>query len=318
MNKFVLGRFSSTIVSIILSLSFVMSVFGITSVVILRSESFYKREVSVYSAELKEDISDELTRQMPDDKIPPAAFVDALDDGTLDFLIEKSVANIVSQNRNDYAYSDDLFNLINSSVKKYADSNGIALTSSEQSALVSLSVDVINGFITDNDITKITMFKYAQSSNSVTVMALSVVMALLCIMLLYYSNKGRHKMYSYYGMAATCAGYIEIFVPLFMLKTGMVNSFAASGYSVFDSAASAELTLLLKLQICIGIFALVAGFAILITNYRYLSKKNDRIKQQREINSKIKDEYIEHYYSKNPKPEPVDPEEKEVMKIDFE
>ena len=317
MNRFLLRKLSSFLLSVVLAFSISLAAYGITSVVMLRSETLYEKYVTAYSEQFKNDLANELTNQMPDDKVPTSAFIDALDDGALRFLIKKSAANVVSQNRNDFAYSEDLFNLINNSVKKYVDENNVRISDSELSALVSLSVDIINGFVINNDVTRIYQFKYAQSNRAVVIMAVSFVLAIVCAISLRYVNKGRHKMYSYYGMSLASAGYLEIFVPLFAIKTGMVSNHAASGYAVFDAAAVDEATMFLHLQMIIGVVLLAAGLITLVMNYRYLKNKTDQIKTQREINSKIKDEYMEHYNSKIPKQEPVDPNKKEVMKIDF-
>lgn len=317
MNNYFVKRASCFVLSLVLAASVVVSFFGTVSVIRLRSETFVADKLSAYTAEIKADIEKEITSQPMSGTVPSDALLAALDDGVMQYLINMSAHNIVMQSTNDFSIDETLYNRLFKNVSAYLDSNGISADAKDISNAVSLQTDVINYVLSSVGTTDILLFSLARSNTSIAVTATAIALAVICAVLIHVIYEGRHKKNSYYGMALATAGYVDIFATAFAGRIGLFSSVSYCGYAPFDQAVSDCTASVSKMQLPVGIALLAAGVVVLLLNYRYLKKKNDRVKEQRTTNDKMRDDYMKHYEQVNaPAPAPV-AGEREETKLDF-
>lgn len=315
MKNPLLSRIVSTLLAIALSLSVVMAVFGITSSCLMNSEKFIGKTVAGYSDQTKSHIDERISLEIPDGKIPADAVAQAVDISVISYINGKITKSIILQSRVDVSTDSTLYNSILRGINTYAKENGIKLSKGEANKLASLAVDVISGYLSSAEFESGVMS--LMHSKGYTVAAfLSIALIFASVILINVVNEGRHKMYSYIGTGMVSAGYIQIVVTVCALKAHVAYGVRYASLEPFDSVLADILKRSSEFQLYAGCFMLVAGLAMLVLNYRYFFKKNKRLSEQRELEYRMRNEYMMHYNSKNA-PSTTVPGEREVMDIDF-
>ena len=315
MNNYLVKRISCILLSLLLTAALVLSFFGISGIAMFRSTGYMESKTSKYSDLIVENIDSEIELQMSPKKLTLQDCKDAVNSDVRDYLIAVTAKNIAHRNANDFSLDTTLYNKIYANLNAAAKAKGINASADEIGDIASLEVDVINSVMAQMETDSIAYTSPFYSRFAGTVVLAGAVLVIAAIYLLDFVNSGRHRKYSYIGMSFASAGFIEIFAPLAMLKFGADLQFSQS--EVLNSITADTLQALIRLQLPFGAALVLIGYVMLLLNYRYFSKKNVKVQYQREMNAKMREDYMRHYESKNaPRPEPK-PGEREEHKIDF-
>ena len=315
MKNTLLSRLVSLLLSVVLALSVITAFFGITSLFLLRSEKYVESRVSLYSDELKSELEECVMNEFSDSKIPASVAASAVDNDLISYINGKITTAITLQNTVDLSTDTNVYNAVIKRVNDYAKNKKIALSKDEANKAASLTVDIISGFFATGEFNN-NMLEMMHGTAFMAASFGSVILAVLCIVLLNLVNKGRHKMYSYIGMGLVSAGYVQIITFAVGLRYHLGNGVRYVSLDALDRVLSDVMSSAFTVQLYAGAVMLAAGMIMLALNYRYFTKKNKRVAEQRELENKMRSEYMMQYNSKN-SPSKIVPGEREVMDIEF-
>ncbi len=315
MDNYIVKRISCIVLSLLLTAALVLSIFGITGIALFRSTSFIVSKSSQYSDAIAKSINSEIEQQMPVSKLTLQDCKAAIDGGVCDYIVSVTAKNIAHKNANDFSLDTALYNKIYANLTSAAKGKDISISADEIGDIASLEVDVINSVMAQMDTNNIAYISLFYSKFAGAAVLVSVALVIAAIFLLDFVNSGRHRKNSYIGMSFASAGAIDIFASLAILRFGTGLQFSQN--EVLSSIVADALQTVLKLQIPCGAALVLVGYLVLFFNYRYFSKKNVKVREQREVNAKMREDYMRHYEQKNaPRPEPKLGEREEHL-IDF-
>ncbi|MBQ9517021.1 MAG: hypothetical protein IJR60_02985 [Eubacterium sp.] len=317
MDNYILKRLSCVLLSLLLTLSLVVALLSLTGVITLRSSNYMSSKISACSAEFEKAIKAEVLEEMQSEAVSADICADAVNADVMNHVVTVTAKNAALGSANDFSFDKTLYNLIVTSLNNNMKAQNVTASAAEIANAASLEVDVINSVMSQVETSDIPYISFFQSKVAGTAVLAGVALAVAAIVLIDLVNGGRHRKNSYIGMSFASAGAIQIFGALAMLNFGFDSAAMFSENAAFNSAMTSALQTVIKAQIIYGIALVLIAYTVLIINYRYFSKKNVRVKEQREVNEKMRREYMRHYEQKNaPRPEPI-PGEREEHKIDF-
>ncbi len=309
MNKFFYSKSFCTVLSLILCVCLMGTALGLVSVFALRSEKIVQNSISSRSDELKADLKERLMLEMPD---ADEGMIEAsLGSDTMDFIVSSSTKSIVIHNKIDFSSSRQLYNSIYKALASYG------LSSEELGNTASLEVDIINGYMQTANSVNTDVFATLGSTAFFAVIGVFVAVGAACVFLVDLITKGRHNKYNYIGLGFTCAGLSGVSTMLAADKKGFFSGDFYCDLPVFNAAAGTVLSQTEKAFLIVSAVFFAIGAALLIYNYFYFTKKNKRVKKQRESVTKMREEYMQNYNEKNTPYQPPAAGEREVMDIDF-
>lgn len=317
MLRYYLNRFLCILMALLLAISLMGVLFSSMLIGMFRSNSFVQFHCNRCSDAIIADIELSSTEAAVAASLPEDAFAGAVNQENFG-TVSTEIARMFSfRYTADYSESSNIYTLFYHRLTEYDNKNGLGLTQEQLESDASLAVNYMNSRFSGKDTQNVKLFNLAYSDTVLYVLigcAVGIVVSNVALGLL---NRGRHRKFSYIGMGFTVAGYCLTFVTLFVLRADVLQNYRFCVYQPYDDMMRLCHETLLHWLMLSGIPLVIAGFAMLIANYRYYAKKLKKARASREDYDRFKEDYMDV-----PKPSRVRQEgeelERHVMKIDFE
>lgn len=319
MIKYFLKRISCSVVAVLLAFSIVILVVSSLFVAFFAGEGFIADKIDENKTEIINDINEEVKPLAQVTGINENAFVNAINEDNFRFISETVAKNLMYSYRTDFSDSHELYSIYYSSISEQLKKDGKKINSKDHSKYASLAVYTASKVINANDTARVYFFYTVHSKKYVLFVIGSLVLTILSIAGIELINKGRHRKFSYMGMGIISSGYILFFGTLFVKKADYVNKNIFLEFEPYNKAVQTAINDTVSRLIFFGIVFIIIGLIMLIVNYNYFRKKNEKALAEKEFNKKLVTDFLEY-------DEPTvshrlgDGEgfEKEITKIDFD
>ncbi|MFR5875191.1 MAG: hypothetical protein ACLUFN_01740 [Eubacterium sp.] len=296
--KYILRKLLCFALSMILAFSIIFLTVGALSIGFLQSESYIESHIKNNSDKLIGEINAELATFDTKVDLPVEAFTTALTEENIGEIVKTAVNNLLYNYSSDFSEDEVLYNSIKSSISGYCQNNGISTSESELSKAAALMVDEINETIGGSSTLNVKVFTFVQSNKLMYIICASVIFIIAGVVLLDLINFGRHRKYSYIGMALTTSGFVLTFSILFARHQDYLSDFKLSSVEAYSLGIAECIDGIMLYSMIIGIICLAVGIIMLLLNYNYFRKKEIKVKASREHNSQLRKEYMEQYNAK--------------------
>lgn len=293
--KYFFRKFLCFALSMLLALSIMLLTVGALSVGFLQSQSNIESHINNYSAELINEINEELITLDDKTDLPVEMFTTALTEEDTAEIVRIAVNNFLYNYSSDFSEDEVLYNSIKNSISGYCQENGINTDDNELSKAAALMVDEINETIGGSSTLNVRVFTFVQGNALMYIICASVILIIASIVVLDLINFGRHRKYSYIGMSLSTAGFVLTFSILFTRLKDYLSTFKFSSVQAYSLGIAGCIDDVMRYSMIIGIVYLVVGIIMLIVNYSYFKTKGVRVKTAHEHNSQLRSQYMEQY-----------------------
>ena len=289
----IVSRLICFVLAIGAALLIVVSVFGSVTIGTLKSHSYVASKFVKYDSQLLETVNDALLEKCDDMPLPAEAFASALNVKEMDSILTTVARNIILCYELDFTDSKELYNYFVEGLGKYCEENGIKMLSEDINRCACYAVDVTNEVLTSGVSNDIAIFRAAIGKSMAIRFIVCFAIAIVFIVLIDLINRGRHRKFSYIGMAFVSAGMIFIAATLYVKSKGYVDSFSFCSLDIYNSAIRDSINSTFFIYPIIGAVFVVLGLVILIMNYIYFRNKNLIVQREKELNIEMKQDFIQ-------------------------
>jgi hypothetical protein len=316
MFKYYLGRISSTLASLAIGVCGVLVIESVFLLALFQSPAFVNKTVNAQKATVITAVDEALEAASTQLGLEKDAMTGAVNDSNVGTLTSILANAMRSGKAADFSSNADLYNILAQKLAQYKKSS---LTPAEINRCASWGVECVNAAIGGKTASG-SMLNFVYSKLVLYVIIAGVVLIAASIAVIEIFNNGRHRRFNYLGMGLTTCGLLLILVPLYERFKNMLAEVSFSDFALYDYAAKSILSFSVKFSLAAGAVIYLAGFIMLVLNYRYFRRRNLEIKERREKRVNENDTYLEpELPASNTKGRNENGEfEREVMKIDFD
>ncbi|MBQ7739792.1 MAG: hypothetical protein IJT65_00965 [Eubacterium sp.] len=294
MNYYLLRRIGYSALSLLLALSIVGFVAGVSVVVFFQDSEFVVRRVEENKKELIEVIDDNLSESASKLGLPSSAFTGAVNDDNISIISHEIAKNIMYCYTSDFSDNKDLFNAVSRKYSEYVSENNLTYSSTKIDMDASYATNALSEALYTEDTTRVLPFKVVHQKLAVYIVTGSVIMIVLSSVAIERVHKRRHRKYVYYGMGVVTSGYLMSVVSMFIVASGLVGKYHFTNFTVYQNTITMCIDDALKLIALAGLLFIAAGAVILIWNYKYFKEKNEKAQESIEIKKKLREEFNEN------------------------
>lgn len=316
--KYFLMKLSCLVLSLSITLSLVMFLFGICNVVMFQNRSFIRNSIINQKTTFISDVSNTFDEMQDDFSVPVDALKLALERGAIDVVAEKASKNFIYSYSTDFTEDEALYNTFAGAIGQYCRENDIDVTDEQVGINSSLAVTVINRELGGTATSGVSIFGLSKNRILAFMIGGSAILFVAAYFLLDFINYGRHRKYSYIGMGIITAGYVMTLIPMYIKKRGYVENFNHCSVDLYNNAINDLYGRIFYIFLIVGLILFVAGAVILIVNYRYFKIKGEKAKAAKESSEQMMNEYIMQYNEKKKLSGKTPTSGRHVMKIDFD
>lgn len=260
---------------------------GITAS-LLRTNTFVQHRYEKYSSQTLKIVYDELGKVAEKTGIPKKAYTSAITSKHIDSVLHIAANNIVKGYKTNYSESKFLYDYFSNSVRKYCEKNEISVTDEELNRDVCLAVDAFNNAVGDESTNNIIIIALTYTNKPIIAMLVSAVVFGLCIAVIDFVSRRRHKKFEYIGISFITAGEVLTVLPFFAIIMKYTSELHFTDVDVYNFALADTLDDILKMIMAVGVLILAFGIGIVVRNYKYYHHKAKSIKTEKEIIDGIK------------------------------
>lgn len=318
--KYFIMKLSCLVLSLAIAVSLVMFLFGISNVVMFQNRNITKSSIINHKALFVEDMSQCFDDMEDSFSIPTDALKFALNDNSIEVVAELVSNNFIYGYSTDFCDDEKLYNCFVSAIGQYCRENNIQTSEDEISNNSALAVTAVNKKLGGTATNNVSVYKLSKNKLLAIAIGGSAFLFIAAYFLLDFINYGRHRKYSYIGMGIITAGYTMVLEPLLVRKKGFVSTFNFCSVNLYNESIASLYSTIFKIFMIVGVALTIAGFIMLIINYRYFKKKGERAKAAHESSEQMKSEYLMQYKAKQNADgvKPTVNGERHVMPIDFD
>ena len=316
--KYFLMKLSCLILSIAMTVSLVLFLFGVSNVFIFQNKGFIEKSIAAQKETFADELSEKFDEMQDSFTVPADALKLALERDVVDVIANIAANNFIYSYSTDFADSEELYNCFASAIGQYCRENDIKISEEDININSSLAITVLNKEIGGTATSNVPVFTHSKNKLIAVMIGGSVLLFIAVYFLLDFINYGRHRKYSYIGMGIITAGYVMLFAPIYLKIKGLVSAVNFCDVNLYNHAIASLYGIIYNVFIIAGIILLIAGALILILNYRYFKKKGDKAKAAQESSERMKNEYLIQYNEKKKKQGIPPRSGRTVMTIDFD
>lgn len=316
--KYFLMRVSCVTLSMIMTISLVLFLFGISNVFVFQNKGFIEKSIVAQKEAFAGEFGEALDAMQDSFTVPVDAMKLALERDAIDIIAKIVAKNFIYSYPTDFMDSEELYNCFASTIGQYCRENAVSIAEDDINVNSSLALTALNKEIGGTATKKVSVFTYSKNKIIAVMIAGSVVLFIAAYFLLDFINYGRHRKYSYIGMGIITSGYIMLLTPVFVKIKGFVSALNFCNVDLYNNSISSLYRIIFNISIIVGIILFIVGAVMLILNYRYFKIKGDKAKAAQESSERIKNEYMIQYNEKKKKQGNTPRSGRMVMKIDFD
>lgn len=311
-------RFSCLVLSMAMTASLVLFLFGVSNVFIFQNKNFIEKNIASQKAAFADELGEKFDEMQDSFTVPADALKLALERDVVDITANIAADNFIYSYSTDFSDSEELYNCFASAIGRYCRENDIKVSEEDININSSLAITVLNKEIGGTATSNLPVFTYSKSKIIAVIIGGSVLLFIAAYFLIDFINYGRHRKYSYIGMGIITAGYIMLIVPSYLKLKGLVSSMNFCDVNLYNNSITSLYGIIFYIFIIVGIILSITGALILILNYRYFKRKGDKARAAQESSKQMKDEYLIQYNEKKKKQGNIPHSGRMVMTIDFD
>ena len=319
MVVYFLKRFTCTLLAVVLAFSIVGLILSTLFVGCFSSEKYVAKRLDENKAVIIQAINEEVKPLAKTTGIDESAYINAINEDNF-YVISNTVAkNLKYCYNTDFSEDNELYSIYYNSISSKAKESGKNIKSNDIAKYASLAVYTASRVINTNDTAVIPIFRAIRGKTFVYIVVGTIVLTIGSFLGIELINKGRHRKFSYMGMAITSAGYISVFGTLLVNKMNYVEKNQFLEFEPYNAVIQNAVKDVLGIMIPVGVVLIIAGIIMLAFNYNYFLKKNRKAVADKEFSKRLVTDFLEY-------DEPVvghrlsngEGFEKEITKIDFD
>lgn len=315
--NYFLMRVSCVTLSVIMTISIIFFLFGVSNVFIFQNKGFIEKNIVAQKEVFVSELNEKFDTMQDSFTVPVDALKLAIERDAIDIVANIAAENFIYSYSTDFTDSEELYNCFASAIGQYCRENAVEIAEDDININSSLAITVLNKEIGGTATSNVSVFKNSKDKIIAIMIGGSVVLFIAAYFLLDFINYGRHRKYSYIGMGIITSGYIMLLVPVFIKKKGFVRAFNFCNVDLYNNAITSLYGIIFNIVIIFGILLFIMGAVMLILNYRYFKIKGDKAKAAQESSEQIKNEYMIQYNEKKKKQGNKPRSGRTVMTIDF-
>lgn len=261
----------------------------------LRTEKYVQGRFDKYNAQLLEEVNTSVENLVQDTGLPTRAFTESIQTGHMNTVLHQVSGNIVYGYKTDFSESKYLYGYYRTGIINFCKENGIAITEDEIVRNACYAVDAFNQACGDESTASIMPFEQTYTKNPLYAIIISVVAIIACFIMLNLLILGRHKKFDYIAAGISAGGATLFALPLLSLIMDYSSTLHFTDVDVYNMGIADTIDGVFKVLMAIGVILFIGGTAILVMNFQYYKHKGIQIKTEREINQKLRREYLENH-----------------------
>lgn len=319
MIKYLFKRISCSLLAVILAFSIVGLILSTLFVGCFSSEKYVAKRLDDNKAVIIQAINDEVKPLAKLTGLEETAYVNAINETNFYVISNKVAKNLRYCYNTDFSEDNELYSIYYNSISSKAKLNNKKLKSSDIAKYASLAVYTASRVINTNDTAVIPIFRAIRGKTFVYIVVGTIFFTIASFVGIELINKGRHRKFSYMGMAITSAGYISVFGTLLINKMHYVEQNQFLEFEPYNTVIQNAVNDVVGMMIPFGVVLMITGFVMLAFNYNYFLKKNKKAEEEKEFSRKLVTDFLE-YDEPNVGHRLSNGEgfEKEITKIDFD